>query len=139
MNNPPSSAIRPILSPGGENVKEGLVTIATYTDQTDLTLGDRVGTIQYISEGASGTEFPVYSVDFYYPEILGFPDLQNPEFADLVQVSDAGNHSADEYHWDLGPNSAMRGGDITVCAWTRRVLDPEGGYTVYDIMGDHDY
>ena len=71
-------------------------------------------------------------VDFFY--IGGDPE--DPSFSDREEVSDLGNHSSDEYPWECGPCSAMRGGDITVCAWTRRQEWEE--LVFYDILGDQD-
>lgn len=127
MHNPPEYAIRRVAN-GGADYREGLTTISTYTDQTTNDPYDKVGTIQFISAQNEATEYPVYSVDFWYVS----QDPQTLHFEPPEPVSDSGNSSSDEFPWECGPSSAMRGGDVTFCAWTKK------SDLTYYILWDHD-
>ena len=117
----------------GSGWREGLVTIATYSDQAISGPWDNVGTIQYVSAEDTGAEYPVYSKDFHFD--LGNPE--SPDFSSPADVSHNDYPSSDVFPWDCGPASAMLGGDITVCGWTNRE-DLGGGSILYDIYSNDD-
>ena len=129
----PVQAIRQVYD-GGDDYREGLTAISTYSDQTDNDPYDRVGTIQFISAQNEATEYPVYSVDFSFED----QDPQTLHFEDPEGVSDSGNSSSDEYPWECGPSSAMRGGDVTFCAWTKKFQQEQPPLLIYDIISDQD-
>ena len=130
----PGAAIRKVYD-GGQYYREGLTTISTYSDQADNDPYDRVGTIQFISAPNGSQEYPVYSVDLWYIN----EDPQDPDFSQTIEpVSDSGNSSSDEFPWECGPSSAMRGGDVTFCAWTKKFQQDQPPLLIYDIISDQD-
>ena len=58
---------------------------------------------------------------------------------DDPEVVSGADDSSDEYPWDCGPCSAIRGSDITICAWTKRITEwDDPPIKFYDILSDMD-